>query len=292
MGGYKSRMRAGSTERTGRRRGSRDRADVYRTQVLDRTLRILDVLAESSTEMGPSELAGRLRLHKSTIHRLLIALQHHGLIRRNPTRGKYSLGMKLFELGTRAVAHLNMRECAEPYLLRLTDETRETAHVCVLSGTEMVSVANAEGSWTLRTPSTVGRRTSVHCTSVGKALAAFLPEPALEDLIARLRFTRHTRHTLATMSAFRAELQKVRAQGFAVDDEEIEEGLRCVGAPVRDYTGEVVAAISIAGPVFRVKKENIPHLARAVMGAARDLSKDLGYQSRPRSNRHVKRSRS
>lgn len=260
-----------------------DDALVYRTQVLDRTIRMLDVLAESSEELGPSELAARLSIHKSTIHRLLTVLERHRFVRKHPTRGKYSLGMRLFELGSRAVAHLNLRECAEPYLRRLVEETHETAHICVLNGTEMLSVANVEGPWTLRAPSTIGRRTSVHCSSGGKAFAAYLPDRTLDELIAQLPFKQHTRHTLVTRAAFKAELQRVRVQGFAVDDEEVEEGLRCVGAPVRNHTGRVIAALSIAGPVFRMKNGRIPELARAVIASARDLSKELGYQKvRPR----------
>jgi IclR family KDG regulon transcriptional repressor len=259
-------------------------AFTYRVQVLDRTLRILDVLAERNTEMGPAELAERLSLHKSTIHRLLVVLERHGLIRKNPNAGKYGLGMKLFELGSRAVAQLDLRERAEPYLRQLVLDTGETAHVCVLEGAEMLSVANAEGPRTLRTPATVGRRTPVHCTSVGKALAAHLPERTLDELLSRVRLTRYTDRTITTRSGLKAELQRIRERGYAVDNEEIEEGLRCVGAPIRNYTGRVVAAMSIAGPVFRVTTERLPALARAVVTTARALSRDLGFKlEKPKS---------
>lgn len=254
------------------------RAFPYRVQVLDRTLGILDVLAEARVEMGPAELAERLSLHKSTIHRLLRVLERHRFIRRNPNHGKYGLGMRLFELGSRAVAQLDLRERAEPFLRRLVGETGETAHVCVLEGTEMMSVANAEGPRTLRTPATVGRRTPVHCTSVGKALMAYLPERTIDELLARVRLTQYTRNTITTRAALKADLQRIRERGYAVDNEEIEEGLRCVGAPIRNYTGRVVAAMSIAGPVFRVTPERLPALARDVVIAARALSRDLGFK--------------
>lgn len=261
------------------------RAFPYRVQVLDRTLGILDVLAEARVEMGPAELAERLSLHKSTIHRLLRVLERHRFIRRNPNHGKYGLGMRLFELGSRAVAQLDLRERAEPFLRRLVGETGETAHVCVLEGTEMMSVANAEGPRTLRTPATVGRRTPVHCTSVGKALMAYLPERTIDELLARVRLTQYTRNTITTRAALKADLQRIRERGYAVDNEEIEEGLRCVGAPIRNYTGRVVAAMSIAGPVFRVTNERLPALARAVVAASRDLSRDIGYRPEPPTNR-------
>jgi DNA-binding IclR family transcriptional regulator len=248
----------------------------YRVQVLDRTFRIMDALAAVPSELGPAELAARLGLHKSTIHRLLVVLERQRYIRKT-SKGKYSLGMKLFELGSRAVAQLELGEHAAPFLRRLVDETGETTHICVLSGTEMMSVANVEGQWTLRTTSTVGRRTKTHCTAVGKALIAFLPERELSELIARLPLTRHTHRTIITPAALRTELAHVRRRGFAVDDEEIEEGLRCIGSPIRNYTGEVIASLSIAGPVFRIRKSRVPELARAVMAVAEALSADLGY---------------
>lgn len=252
----------------------------YRIQVLDRTLNILNVLAEVSESLGPAELARRLSLHKTTTHRLLMALEGLGFVRRDPTEGKYSLGVKLFELGSRAVARFKLRERAEPFLRRLVDETRETAHVCILDGSEMVSIVNLEGPWTMRSPSTVGRRTPVYCTSVGKAVIAFLPEDVLDKLIDGLTLKPFTPRTLVRRAALKANLMQVRDCGFAVDDEEIEQGLRCVGAPIRNYTGLVVAAISVAGPAFRLTDQRLPATARAVTTAARDLSREMGYSGK------------
>ena len=255
----------------------------YRVQVLDRSFRILDALAGSHGELSPADLASRLRLHKSTIHRLLVVLEGQRFIRKTP-QGKYGLGMKLIEMGSRAMEQLNLGEHAMPFLQRLVDETGETAHISVLSGTEMVSIANVPGRWTLSTPSTVGRRTQIYCTSVGKAFVAFLRDDILDDLIAKLKFTRRTPNTIVTAPALKAELERVRRRGYAIDNEEGEEGLRCIGAPVRNYTGEVIASISIAGPVFRVQKGRVPTLARAVTKAAADLSADLGY-ARPEARK-------
>jgi len=259
----------------------------YRVQVLDRSFRILDALAAAPEELSPTQLAGSLRLHKSTIHRLLVVLENQRFIRRTPD-GKYGLGTKLIEMGSRAMEQLDLGEHAIPFLRHLVEETGETAHVSVLSGTEMMSIANVPGRWTLTTPSTVGRRTQIYCTSVGKAFIAFLPDERLEPLLRRLQYRSHTRRTITSSPALKAELARIRRRGFAVDNEEAEEGLRCIGAPVRDYTGEVVASISIAGPVFRIQKGRIIELARAVMRAANDLSVELGYtNSSPRRKRAV-----
>jgi DNA-binding IclR family transcriptional regulator len=249
----------------------------YQVQVLDRALGILDVLSSEGQELGPAELSEHLDLHKSTVHRLLMVLERHRLIERSVPSGKYRLGLRLFELGTKAVARLDLRERVRPYLERLVSETGETAHICILDGKEMLSIANVESPRTLRTPSTVGRRTPLHCTAVGKALLAFLPESEADELIRKCELTAFTRRTLATSRQLKAELQRIRARGYAMDNGEIEEGLRCIGAPVMDYSGRVVAALSIAGPAFRLTDKRIPAVARSVIRAAGELSIELGY---------------
>jgi DNA-binding IclR family transcriptional regulator len=249
----------------------------YQVQVLDRALGILDSLSKDGPELGPAELSEKLDLHKSTVHRLLMVLERHGLIERGPQNGKYRLGMKLFELGSQAVAKLNLRERAQPYLERLVAETGETAHICVLNGDSMLSIINVESPHTLRSPSTVGQRTPLHCTSVGKTLLAFLPEDEAEQLIKKCELRRYTSRTLTTRARLKAELKLIRRRGYAMDNGEIEEGLRCLGAPVWDYSGKIVAALSIAGPAFRLTEVRIPAVSQAVLDAAKNLSQELGY---------------
>jgi DNA-binding IclR family transcriptional regulator len=243
--------------------------------VLERAVDILQVLAEDSRELSAAEVAERLSLHKSTIHRLLTVLDQHRLIRRNGETGRYSLGLRLFEFGTRAVRGLQLRDTAQPHLDQLARETGETAHICVFDRSEMVSIAYAEGPRSLRMPATVGRRTPAYCSAVGKAMLAFLPKSVI-DVVGSLR--PFTEKTLVTREALLADLRQVRIRGYAVDNEEVEEGLRCVGAPVWNYTGEVVAAISVAGPAFRITKSRVPAVARAVLATTRGLSTELGYR--------------
>jgi DNA-binding IclR family transcriptional regulator len=256
-------------------------ASPYQVKVLDRALGILEVLSNEGTELGPAELSEHLDLHKSTVHRLLMVLERHRLIEKRAQNGKYRLGLKLFELGSKAVAKLDLRERVEPYLERLVSETGETAHICILDGNQMLSIANVESPRTLRTPSTVGRRTPLHCTAVGKAMLAFLPDDEADELIRKCELTAFTHRTLTTPRQLKAELQRIRARGYAMDNEEIEEGLRCIGAPVRDYSGKVIAAMSVAGPAFRLTEQRIPMVARSVMDAARELSSELGYREAP-----------
>ncbi len=249
----------------------------YRVQVLDRSIAVLEIVAGADRDLAPVEIARRLRLHKSTIHRLLAVLERHQLINKGP-EGTYGLGTRLIELGDRAVARLNLSERARPFLKDLVDQTGESGHVTILSDTEMLSVAHVEGRFKLQSLTRAGQRTLIHCTAAGKAVLAFLPEDVCDDLIARLPLRRYTRRTIVKPSALKMDLVHVRSAGFAIDDEEFEEGLRCLGAPIFDHSGRVVASISIAAPVFRLKKDRVPEAARAVIAAAQGLSAELGYQ--------------
>lgn len=253
-------------------------ASRYRVQVLDRAIGVLQAVSDSETDLAAVEIARQLRLHKSTVHRLLVVLEHHRLIRKGP-EGSYRLGTRLIELGDCAIARLNLSERAKPFLRELANLTGEGAHVTILSGTEMLSIAHVEGRWNLQSLTRTGLRTQIHCTAAGKAVLAFLSEEACDELIARLPLERYTRRTIVKPSAIKMELMRVRTAGFAVDDEELEEGLRCVGAPIFDHRGHVIASVSIAGPVFRLRKQRVPEVARFVIAAARGLSADLGHQN-------------
>lgn len=269
----------GNTLREWRMTHSSSERTTYRVQVLERAINVLQTLADDPRELAAAEIAGRLSLHKSTIHRLLMVLDRHGLIRRSEA-GRYALGLRLFELGNRAVKGVRLREQAQPYLERLTRETGETAHVCVLDKGDMLSIAHAEGLRSVRMPATVGRRTPAYCSAVGKAMLAYLPQAAVDDVLAARPLSALTDKTIVTRAALLADLHQVRMRGYAIDNEEIEKGLRCVGAPVRNYSGHVVAAISVAGPAFRITRSRVPVVAHAVLAATSKLSAELGYRRR------------
>ncbi len=255
-----------------------ERTRAYRIQVLDRVFRILDELAHDSAELAGVEISERVALHRSTVHRLLAVLERNHFVERNPENARYRLGWRLFELGMMAASRLDVYERAKPQLLRLVEESGETAHVGVLRQGEVISLLNVEGKRSVRTPATVGRRTPLHCTSQAKAILAFAAPERIEAAIAAHQFVPYTDNTITDASRFRTELSLVRRRGYAVDNEEFEAGLRCIAAPVRDHTGEVIAAISIAGPSFRIGGQNIAALSRSVMAAADRLSVSVGYR--------------
>jgi DNA-binding IclR family transcriptional regulator len=257
--------------------GRIDSGPAYRVQVLDRAFAILDTLA-STGPLAPSEISTRLKLHKSTVHRLLSVLEQNGYVDRDRVNGSYALGLKLIELGTRASARIDLCELAGPILDRLMEKTGETAHIGIMSQGAVISIADSEGYKTLRTPSTVGRRTPAHCSSQGKVLLAEMDPAQLRAFVRRNGLKAFTPVTIRRIGALERELFEVRRRGYAIDDQEFEEGLKCIGAPIRDRTGAVVAAISVAGPAMRLKLERMPRLIDAVLEAAARLSTALGYR--------------
>jgi DNA-binding IclR family transcriptional regulator len=249
----------------------------YRAQVLDRAMSILNALAARHEEMSVAELCSTLRLHKSTVHRLLMVLEGHRLVARNPENGRYRLGLKLFELGSKAIASLDLRERSRPYLTRLLQETRETVHLCILDLGDVVYLEKMEPERSMRTASRVGVRHPAHCTAVGKVMMSDLAAADLDALMSKIELKPRTPRTITSPDAFRAELKRIRSRGYAFDDEEIEEGLRCVAAAIRDHSGRAIAAVSMSGPSFRMTDSRIPALAECVCRIAAGLSSELGY---------------
>jgi DNA-binding IclR family transcriptional regulator len=253
----------------------------YRVQVVDRALAALDVLANRSSECSLVELCTALKLHKSTVHRLMMVLEQHRLVDKNPETGGYRLGLKLFEFGSKAIAALDPRRHARRHLDRLQREVGETVFFCILDDGQVFYLEKVESQQSIRTACTVGSRAPAYCTAVGKAMLAELPDAEVNDIVRRWGLKPITQNTITTPAALKAELRAVRSRGYAIDNEEKEEGLRCISAAVRGHSGKLFAAISVSGPAFRITKERIPEIGQIVIRTASDLSAEFGYQAAP-----------
>jgi DNA-binding IclR family transcriptional regulator len=236
------------------------------------------MLSADGPDLSLGELSSKLELHKSTVHRLIMVLERHKLVERNSANGRYRLGLKLFEFGTKAVAKLDLRGRARPVLERLVLETSETVHLCILDDTEVVYLDKVEPARSVRMASSVGRRNPAYCTAVGKAILAWLPEEQVESIVRKHGLKAVTSNTITSFLELKTELAAIRDRGYAIDDEEIEEGVRCVGCVVRDFSGGPVAAISVSGPAFRLTREKLKSVARPVVAAAHALSAELGFK--------------
>lgn len=257
----------------------------YKVQALDRAFAVLDLLGESETPLGLAQVANSLQLHKSTAHRFLMVLERHHMVERTGG-GKFRLGLRLFDFGNRAIEQYDLRERAQPHLRRLVAETEETAHLCILEQARVIYIDKIEPARSVRMITRVGASNPVHCTAVGKAMLAFLPEDRVDDIVRRTRFERFTPRTIATAEALRSEIEKTHRRGYAVDDEELEEGLRCIAVPVLDAQRLPVAAVSISGPSFRVTAQKLPSIANHLLQCVRGISSDMGFIS---SNSHATR---
>ena len=256
------------------------RADTgrYRIQSVERAVAILNAFSAEEPELGVTELADRLDLHKSTVHRFLVNLEAAGLVERNRHTARYRLGLRIFELGGLVLQQMSLWDEALPFLEGLVRDSGETGHLAVLDGGEAVYIEKVEARKALRIPSAIGRGYPAHATSLGKLLLAHLTADARDLVLAERGLARCTPNTITGRDQLNTELDLIRSQGFAVDDEEYEEGLRCIGAPIVGHTGHVVAAIGIGGPVTRVTPQRVGELAELVMSAAASLSRRMGSE--------------
>lgn len=251
---------------------------IYKLQALDRAFAVLDLLSTSPTSLGLAEIAQTLGLHKSTAHRFLMVLERHRMVERTHG-GKFRLGLRLCDFGSRAVEQYDLRDRAQLHLRTLVAEVEETAHLCILEQTRMVYIDKQEPERTIRMISRVGASSPVHCTAVGKAILATMPRARVEQLLPDLELERFTRHTMTSREALLKELERTSRRGYAVDDEEREEGVRCAGVAILDGRGEAVAAVSISGPAFRVTMQKIPQIADKLITCVKGIQKDLGSRS-------------
>lgn len=241
----------------------------YAIQSLDRAIDLLESFASGDDERGVAELARELGLPRTTVHRLLSALTHRGLLSHDPGTGRYQLGLKLFELGSRVGDSLDIRRAARPYLQDLQQHSGETTHLVVLDGTDIVFVDKVETDNPFRMVSQIGRRLPARFSGSGKALLARLSD---DDLARRFADAE------VDLPALRAELARVRERGWAIDDQETQPGLRCVGTVVRDRSGAAVAGLSISGPLVRVSDERLGDLSRILLQTAERVSLAMGYR--------------
>lgn len=247
----------------------------YHVRVIDRAASLLQCFSLEQPELGVVELASMVGMSGGTAHRLLASLADHRLVQQDPATKRYRLGLGLFELGNQVLISLQPVEQAKPYLERLVKETGETAHLAVMDGGMALYVAKVECSFSIRIGSMVGQRYPCHCTGLGKVLLAYHADGG--DLVAGEQdLSRRTGRTIVDLDHLRRELALTAERGYAIDDQEFEDGLRCVAAPVVDHTGAVIAAVSVSGPIARITDDVLDEFTGEVVSVARDISRALG----------------
>ncbi len=244
-------------------------------QSLDRALDIIEKLVFADKNLGVTELSNILGLHKSTVYRLLATLGYRGYVEQDEN-GKYKVGLKLFEMGGIVLNKMDLRKRIKPYLIKLQQETSETIHLGILDNKEIVYIDKEETTETIRMYSEVGRRVAAYCTSLGKVLMAY-QNIDIHKLYKGDKLCQYTANTITKKDLLKKHLQKIKEQGYAIDDQEQELGIRCIGGPIFNYNGKIIAAFSIAGPTTRMTEERVSKLSQKVLEYSQVISSSFGH---------------
>ena len=245
---------------------------------VERALAMLEAVAQDSEGLSNADISRKLQIPKSSASYILRTLENQGYLNRD-ANGKYRVGLKILSLSRGALSGIDVREVALPIMRHLVEKTSLTCHLAILDGPEAVYIEKVEPPGFIRMDTWVGRRMRVHATSVGKALAAFIPQERLEKIVSERAMEKRTPKTITTLPRLLKDLEKVRTQGYAVDDEENNLGARCVGAPVFNQQGAIEASVGLSGTIGQVNAQTMPRIVEALKDAARHVSMQLGYRA-------------
>ena len=250
----------------------------YLIQSVDHAIDILEAFLGKEGEYGVTELSNKLNLPKNNVFRLLATLENRGFIEQNRSSENYCLGIKTFEIGQAFRSRMDLLKQACPVLENLEATCNETVYLGIMQEGMVVYVDMLETSCPVRIVSKLGRRVPAYCTAIGKAQLAFESIDEIERIIQKVGFSHRAKNTIQDKETLLKHLKKIVEVGYAVDNEEYEDGVVCVGAPVYDYTRHVVAGICISAPILRMSKERIDNeLSKLIIEAGQEISRRLGY---------------
>ena len=243
---------------------------------LTRALSLLKHLASSTDGMSLTELSEAAQLPPSTTHRLLTTLEAERFVRPDPHGGQWRIGVAAFFVGSSFARSRDTLSLVRPYLRRLMEMTGETANLFVESDGEAVCIGQIESRHAMRALTGIGGRVMMHSSAAGKVLLAHMPAARRDFLLGQMKLARITDKTIVDERILLASLEKIRTQGYSLDDEEHALGLRCISAPIFNEFGEAIAAMSVSGPTARILDDRMKSLAETVAKAAREATRDFG----------------
>lgn len=255
---------------------ARQRGERHSIQSVDRAITLLEAIAEAGGETTLTELSRRTGLNISTCHHLLSTLVDRGYVAKVPVRRSYALGARILYLSNACLRQVDLPARAAPFIEQINEKTGETVHLAVLQGDALMKVAKRESRHPVRVDTgTLGKTDAAHATATGKAMLAWLPEDDMRRILSH-GMTRFTPNTITEWPALIEALRHVRSNGYAVDHEEYQPGVICIGAAIRDRTGAVVGAISASTPTMRASDDHLDLVREQVVSAVRALSAELG----------------
>ncbi len=255
-----------------------EKGQVRTVQSIERGFAIIELIAHSDQPLTLAEISKAIGLHTSTTFHLLRTLCVLGPIKQDPDK-KYRIGPYIYGLAAGALTEANLVADALPHLEWLASNTGETTHIAVMANNTAVILARHEGKASVRFSERIGAQRPAYCTAIGKVLLSQLPDKQIEEYLGKTPLERITDSTITNPERLWAEFREARSNGAAYDDREFNTEIRCIAAPVRSYTGRVVAALGLSGPIWRVTLQQLPELTQKVIKAADMLSADLGYDA-------------
>ncbi|MCX8093052.1 MAG: IclR family transcriptional regulator [Candidatus Goldbacteria bacterium] len=246
-------------------------------QSVQRTLDIIETLSEYKTGVGVTTLSKELKLHKSTVHRLLTTLMLRKYVEQDPETSKYKLGMRLFEIGNAVLSKLDIRQHASPYLRQLWKQCGETVQLSIVDQYKVLYIDVLESLEKVGVKSNVGERAPLHCSAPGKIWLANLPEDRLNEVIKMIKFEPYTPYTIDNVEKLKASVQQARELGYAIDNQEYSTDLISVSAAIKNYRGRVIACVSITAPALRTNDDKIKEMGNNVKTTAEKISQSMGF---------------
>ena len=249
----------------------------YINKSLKKALSLLKIFDGVTEPLSITEIAAKVNATSGTIYPIIFTLESEGFLERDADSKKYRLGLSLLRLGMAVSGQLSIRDRAQSHLKRLLEQTNENVHLAIFEEKKVIYIDRKEAKPDLRVHSFIGKRAPAHCTALGKTFLAFLSDHDLEDFFKSETLEKHTDNTITDPEAMRAALRKIRGDGYAMENEEYQLGGNCVAAPIRNYLGETVAALSVSIPNSRYSPEKIQGIVAAMKEAARNISSSLGH---------------
>jgi IclR family KDG regulon transcriptional repressor len=251
--------------------------DRYLINSIIRACNVLECLSDNKDGLKTSDLAARLRLDRSTIYRILLSLEKCGLVEKDEKTGVYTMGIAAFEIGNAYLRRMDFIQIAKPVMLDLSLRAQEAVHLAVLSDREIVFVDKVDSPRSVGMMCKIGQRAPVYCTALGKVLLADRPGNEVAGIVKAIELKPFNEQTITSKKKFLEELKRVRTQGYAFDHSEHEDDAECIGAPIRDHLGQVIAAISISGPQKKIGTPQERQFINWVVDAASLISSKMGF---------------
>jgi DNA-binding IclR family transcriptional regulator len=249
------------------------------SNTISRLFNVIEFMADSDDWVSLRTMAREIHINAASVFRILNTLKELGYVRQHPQNSKYQLTLKIAGISSQVLEKVQLRQIAHPFLQQLTSITNETTHLAILDGNEFIYIDKVDNTQAMRMRSMVGQRGRLYCTAVGKSLLAHYPEAELSQILNNLDFQPITKNTITDQKKFKEHLIRVKRQGFAIDDEENEIGIRCIGSPIYDHAGCLAGALSISGWTITITRKRMPQLAQELLQTCQNISNELGFSS-------------